>query len=276
MDPALEKAAKTGLITPTELAGLISSSSQPIALLDASYGSGYGGHAPRQVFAALRIGNAQYFDIDEIADPETPLAHTIPSAERFAEAVGNLGISNDYFVVIYDQTGVAMAAARAWWMFRVFGHRNVCVLDGGLPAWHRAGFEVNQEAPETPAPQAFSAAPASKYLSTYEQVLGATQEEDQTIIVDVRPSLHTGQIPSSVHLPAGALIDPATRGMAPHEQLQSVLAPLTTGNERRIISTCNSGVMACVLALALHRTGHENFSVYDGSWSEWSQKEIHS
>jgi thiosulfate/3-mercaptopyruvate sulfurtransferase len=276
MSPVIENAVKTGLITPADLAGILGEpGTMPVTLLDASYGSGYGGHAPKAVFEAFRIGDAQYFDIDQVADPEAPFAHTIPSASLFEQAVGKLGIGNDHLVVIYDQTGVAMAAARAWWMFRVFGHTKVCVLDGGLPAWHQAGFEVNQEPPKTPIPQAFSASSANNYISSYEQILGASQTTD-AIIVDVRPSLAAGQIPSSHHLPAGLLIDPATRGLASYESLQDTLAPLNLQADTRIISSCNSGVMACVMALALHRTGHHNFSVYDGSWVEWAQKEFPS
>jgi thiosulfate/3-mercaptopyruvate sulfurtransferase len=275
MDTIAENAVKTGLITPTELSRLLTDSGQPVALLDASYGSGYGGHPSETVFNAFRIGDAQYFDIDQIADPDAPLAHTIPSADLFAEAVGRLGIDNNTFVVIYDQTGIAMAAARAWWMFRVFGHTKVCVLDGGLPAWHKAGLEVNQNPPEPPVAQAFTASHANQYISMHSHILAAQQEE-HTVIIDVRPSLTAGQIPTSRHLPAGTLIDPVTRGLAPYEGLQASLLPLGLDEKTRIVSSCNSGVMACVLALALHRIGHDNFSVYDGSWSEWVQKEFHS
>ena len=275
MNAIVEKLPQTGLITPVELAQLLAQARTPLVLLDASYGSGYGGHPPKAVFEALRIGDAQYFDIDEIADPTAPFAHTIPSAKLFAKAVGDLGISNDHFVVIYDQTGIAMAAARAWWMFRVFGHTKVCVLDGGLPAWQKAGFEVNEDPPKTPAPQTFLVPQENKYIATHERILAASQTQD-TVIIDVRPSLAAGQIPSSRHLPAGLLIDPATRGLASYESLQATLAPLELKPHTRIISSCNSGVMACVMALALHRTGHENFSVYDGSWVEWAQKELPS
>ncbi len=275
MDTPIENAVETGLISAPALAGLLKSSGTPIALLDASYGAGFGGHPPRSVFEALRIGNAQYFDIDEIADPDAPFAHTLPDANLFAQAVGALGISNDHLVVIYDQTGIAMAAARAWWMFRVFGHTRVCVLDGGLPAWRNAGFEINEDSVITPVPQVFSASLTNHHVSSHARVLAATQEED-TLIIDTRPSVGSGRIPRSHHLPAGLLLDAATLGLAQPDQLQSALAPYALTPSSRIITSCGSGVMACVLALALHRLGHQDYSVYDGSWTEWSSKEFPS
>ncbi len=275
MNALSKNATTTGLISPDELAQLLAAPDGPITLLDASYGYGFGGPPPRAVFEALRIGDAQYFDIDEIADPASPLAHTLPSADLFALAAGNLGISNNHLVVIYDQTGIAMAAARAWWMFRVFGHTNVCVLDGGLPAWQAAGFEVNEDSVKTPVPQAFSALPQNEYMTSHEAILAASKG-GETLIIDTRPSLRSGQIPRSQHLPAGLLLDRTTQGLAAPAQLEAALAPFNLMPSSRIITTCGSGVMACVLALALHRTGHPDYSVYDGSWAEWSQKEFPS
>lgn len=273
MTSPTENAVRTGLISPAGLAELLAAPSGPISLLDASYGQGFAGHPPRAVFEALRIGDAQFFDIDEVADPASPLAHTLPPAGLFGRCVGELGVGNDHLVVVYDQTGIALAAARAWWMFRVFGHTNVCVLDGGLPAWRNAGLEITEGPAKPPLPQSFSAISQNDYMASHDRILAATTDEG-SVIVDVRPSLHSGQIPGSHHLPAGLLLDPATRGLASPDMIKEALGPLTAAPSARIISTCGSGVMACVLALALHRAGHRDYSVYDGSWAEWSQKEL--
>src|SRR5213592_112336 len=87
-------------------------------------------------FVEAHVPGAVFFDIDEIADPSTPLPHMLPSARKFAERVGRLGITNADGVVVYDTRGV-VSAARVWWTFRAFGHGRVAVLDGGLPKWRR-------------------------------------------------------------------------------------------------------------------------------------------
>ena len=85
-------------------------------------------------FAQKHIPGAQRFDIDLIADQSASLPHMLPSAERFAELVGAMGIANDDHIVVYDVYGL-QSAARTWWMFRVFGHARVSILNGGLPKW---------------------------------------------------------------------------------------------------------------------------------------------
>src|SRR5690606_16647749 len=111
-----------------------------LRILDASY---------RLPMLPVRIAGAIDFDIDDVADPGAKLPHTLPSPEVFAQKVGALGISHDDLVVIYDRSGMHMAAARAWWMFRVFGHKRVLVLNGGLPGWVDEGLPVVPR-PETP------------------------------------------------------------------------------------------------------------------------------
>ena len=89
-------------------------------------------------FELSHIPGAAFFSIDDIADPDSPLPHMAPSAEAFATAVGTLGVGTGDHVVCYASDGIG-TAPRAWWMFRLFGHERVSILDGGLPAWTAAG-----------------------------------------------------------------------------------------------------------------------------------------
>ncbi len=276
------------LITPAELKRLLESGDEKISLLDATYAIGMGGHAPHDIFLHMRIGQAQFFDIDAIADHDNPLPHMLPSPEQFAYEVGKLGVANDHLVVVYDQGGIAMAACRAWWMFRVFGHDNVRVLDGGLPAWSNRGFALEQGAPQETERQTFHAQFRPHLLSTYDQIRSAVEQQD-AVILDARPAerfagltdeprpgLSAGHMPGARSVPAGSLIDPRTRGMLPPAELRARLGPLNLNNDSPIITTCGSGVTACVTALALFNQGYENVAVYDGSWSEWARQELDS
>lgn len=266
---------KEAIISPADLRDLLEAYPEHIVLLDASYGAGVSGLHPDIVFDQMRIAHAGRFDIDLIADTESPFPHMLPSAEKFADAAGRLGISNDHLVVVYDQTGIAMAAARAWWMFRVFGHENVCVLDGGLPAWHAAGLPFATSAPALPERQIFSPSYRADLVRTYEEMKSLVAT-DSAFILDTRPSLRGGHIPGSVNLPAGMLIDPATHGLrSPHER-QALLDSAKLDREKPVIASCGSGITACVMALTLHSLGYENYAVYDGSYAEWHTKELDS
>ncbi|WP_255211234.1 rhodanese-like domain-containing protein, partial [Methylogaea oryzae] len=102
-----------------------------VAVLDASFFLPAEKRDPAAEYRQCHIPGARFFDIDAVADHATALPHMLPGPSEFAEAVGKLGIGNDTLVVAYDNNRF-MASARAWWMFRVFGHERVAVLDGGV------------------------------------------------------------------------------------------------------------------------------------------------
>lgn len=278
----------SGLISPNELNQLLSDKTPNIAVLDASYGMGAGGLSPETVFQQLRISDAQFFDIDAIADHNNPLPHMLPQPSEFAAAVGQLGISNDQLVVVYDQTGIAMAACRAWWMFRIFGHSNVCVLDGGLPAWQKAALPLTSGDPTSAPTKNFIASFKPELVASYEQMRTYIEKQSATVLDarpaerfaglsdEPRPGVASGHMPGALSLPAGSVIDPGTRGMKGAEEIASQLDSRVSSPEKPIITTCGSGVTACVVALALFRKGYDNVAVYDGSWTEWAQEELSS
>jgi thiosulfate/3-mercaptopyruvate sulfurtransferase len=224
------------------------------------------------------VPGASFFDIDRIAADDTPLPHMLPSADRFADAVGGLGIGHDDWVVLYDAAGIA-GAARAWWMFRTFGHRRLSILDGGLRAWRAAGQPIDSGAV---APE------ASRYLASFNPhlVRSSTQILDNIAtgreqVIDARaagrfegkdaepwPGRRCGHIPGSLNLDHTHLIDRETGLLRPPEALRAAFAASGLRLSEPIVTTCGSGVTACVLAFGLHLIGHEA-AVFDGSWAEW-------
>lgn len=272
----------TALITAAELLHEIQNNPDTIRIVDATYGTGFGGHDPYSAYQLGRIGDAVYFDIDDVADANNPLPHMAPSPEQFAAQVGAMGISNAHKVVVYDQTGIIMAACRVWWMFRLFGHQNVVVLDGGLPAWMAEGYPLTAGMPLMH--------PHQTYVPAYQRNLYATMadveavvETQSALIIDARPNqrflaqapeprpnMASGHIPTSHNVPAMALVDRATGKMLPPDRLAELFGPLSLRPDSRVVTTCGSGVTACVDALALDLLGISDVAVYDGSWSEWS------
>lgn len=252
------------LIDPVGLVPLLDR--PDVKILDATYGvPGF----PASVTAALeagRIGAAQFFNIDAVADLSSPYKHTLPSADDFARAVGALGVGNDDRVVIYDRTGIAFAAARAWWMFRVFGHDRVQILNGGLPAWAGAGLPLTTGPVEAPVPVNFHASFQPGLYAGFEQMQTG---RDHVLDARAAPRFDAAHIPGSFNLPYEDLLD-ADGALRPAEAVAPLLAPHLGGD--RLVTSCGSGVTACVLALALYRAGRADVAVYDGSWTEWADK----
>jgi thiosulfate/3-mercaptopyruvate sulfurtransferase len=269
--------AGKGIIEPSDLAALLEQGTAPVKLIDATYAEN-----GRQNWERKRIGKAVFFDIDEIADHDNPMPHMLPYAVDFADAAEQLGISTHDIIVVYDQAGLAMAASRVWWTFRVFGHENVYVLNGGLPAWEAEGFPVNTSPPEPPVRGHYEAAFRPHLVRGMESVLKATQEE-ACLILDARsagrfagnmpeprPGVRSGHIPGSRNIPFVDILDPETGKFKPKKELEQYFNKLD--KDKNIIASCGSGVTACVLALALYSTGIAEAAVYDGSWAEWGQE----
>lgn len=255
-----------------------------IKVLDGSFVMPDSGRDIHDEFAAAHIPGAQLFDIDEIKDSANPLPHTVPSAVDFGRAVGAFGIDNTDAVVIYDTTNIAMAAARVWWMFRLFGHERVAVLDGGLPKWTREGRPVESGPASAPNElPGFTARLRRPLLATEADVGKASDMGDATVVdardparfsgrePESRPGLRSGHIPGSRNLPWPSLIDPDNGTLLPPEELRAAIDDAGIDLSKPIISSCGSGVTACVLALAAAVLAAPPVTVYDGSWTEWGR-----
>src|SRR5258708_12373173 len=110
---------------------------------------------PKAEFTNQHITGAVFFDIDEIADTSSPLPHMLPSPEKFSSRVRKLGLGDGSKIVVYDTTPMT-GASRVWWMFRAMGHKDVAVLDGGLPKWMSEGHPVTDD-PTPPRDRHFTA-----------------------------------------------------------------------------------------------------------------------
>lgn len=227
-----------------------------------------------------RIPGAVFFDIDAVSDHGTALPHMLPAPAAFAGAVGALGVGSGDTVVVYDAQGI-WSGPRVWWMFRVFGHRDVFVLDGGLPRWLAEGRPVESGPPAAPAPRPFRAVYEPALVRGLEDMRAAV-EAGAAQVVDARsaarfagtapeprPGLRSGHMPGARNLPFTQLIDPETKRMLPPDAILDRFAAAGADPARPLVTSCGSGVTACVLALALERAGRPGVPVYDGSWAEW-------
>lgn len=224
------------------------------------------------------IPGARRFDYDKnVCKPDTSLPHMLPGPEIFERKVRALGVNADSTLVVYDDCGM-YASPRAWWMFRAMGHDNVAVLSGGLPAWVAAEQPLADSLAEAESEGDFAAEFRPHLVSDYRAVLEALEDDSRRVLdarspgrfkgvdPEPRPGLRGGHMPNAENLPFVRLLD--NGAMKPPAELREIFAGFGAP-ERRLISSCGSGITACVIALAAHEAGLDDVSVYDGSWVEW-------
>lgn len=252
-----------------------------LVLLDATYYLPTESKQGDEEFLKAHIPGARYFNINVVADQETDLPHMAPTAGRFARLVGALGISNASRIVFYDQTGTTRAP-RGWWLFKLFGHDQVAVLDGGLPKWIAEGRPTESGAP-APAPIAeFVPDLRAEKLAGIGDVKKVVAGQRDALLIDARargrfeasapeprPGLPSGHMPGARNVPATELMGPDGAYLPP-AALRAAFAAVGADGTRPVITTCGTGVTACVLALGLEVAGLPAASVYDGSWTEWA------
>jgi thiosulfate/3-mercaptopyruvate sulfurtransferase len=233
----------------------------------------------RREFLAGHVPGARYFDIDEVADPDTDLPHMVPAAGRFARLVGVMGIGNGTRVVFYDQKGLS-SAARGWWLMGLFGHDRAAVLDGGLPKWVREGRPVEQGEPAPARPATFRPDFRATRLRGIGDMLRNLDARAELVLdarargrftgqaPEPRAGMRSGHIPGSRSLPYEELLNADKTFRSPGALRERFAAEGVDGS-RPVITSCGSGVSACILTLGLKLAGLPEGAVYDGSWSEW-------
>lgn len=227
------------------------------------------------------VPGAVFFDQDAIADHSTGLPHTIPSPEVFAEAVGKLGISDTDTIVIYDGPGI-FTAPRVWWLFRVMGVSRVFVMDGGIDGWKKDGRPLEIDLPE-PATATFTPRFAAEKVTFLDGMRGIVAD-GRLQIADARSAgrfaardpepragVRGGHMPGARNIPVTTLSEGGK--LKDVETLKAIFADAGIDLTKPVVTTCGSGITAAAITLALHSVGHEDNSLFDGSWSEWGGRQ---
>lgn len=254
-----------------------------LVVLDGSWHLPTAGRNARAEYEEEHIPGALFFDIDEISDETSSLPHMLPSTVKFASRMKRMGIGDGMRIVVYDSVGM-FSAARVWWTFRVMGHEDVAVLNGGLPKWKAEGRPVTSE-PTPPRSQRHFTPRLNASLVRDLQDVKRIIESGSAQIADARspgrfagaepeprPGLRSGHIPGSRNVPYSRLLNPDGTLKSPAE-LHRVFTEAGIDPMKPVVTTCGSGVTAAILSLGLALVGQPDSGLYDGSWSEWGREE---
>ncbi len=253
--------------------------SPDLAILDGSWHLPATKRSARREFTEGHIPGAQFFDIDEIADTASPLPHMLPAPEKFSSRMRKLGVGDGKRVIVYDAAGL-FSAARVWWMFKVFGHDDVAVLDGGLPKWKAENHALVEGPAVVPQERHFTARYRSMMVRDKSDVSRAIKTAAEQIAdarsptrfrgeeAEARPGVRAGHMPGARGVHYATLLNSDGTLKSP-QQIAAVFADAGIDVAKPVITSCGSGVTAAILSLGLTLIGAREHSLYDGSWTEW-------
>lgn len=255
-----------------------------LVVLDCSWYLPSAGRDPHAEFLAGHIPGARFFDLEAHSDQRSPLPHMLPPADRFARDMATLGLRDRDTIVVYDASGVNLSAPRVWWMFRVFGHEDVALLDGGFGAWQREGRPVESGQPAPRAGDFPATLDAARVRSASDMLANVRRPVEQMVDArsagrfdgtspEPRPGMRSGHIPGARNVPYASLLN-SDGTMKPPDELRQLFVEAGLDPTAPIASSCGSGVTACALVHALHLLGNDATAVYDGSWSEWGSSDV--
>jgi thiosulfate/3-mercaptopyruvate sulfurtransferase len=227
------------------------------------------------------IPGAVYIDwTRDIVDLDDLVEAQIAPPDKFARVMERLGIGDQHLVVAYDTHPASQFATRLWWALRYYGHRDVVVLNGGLPKWQRENLPLTAEIPSYP-PAKFTPVVQSAMRATAQDVLAALNQPG-TLLIDARDTAQysgavarghgrAGHIPGAVNVPREELI--AGHGtFRSNAELSQTFAKAQLKPEERVIAYCNGGVAATTVLFSLAMLGYPTLTNYDGSWNEWGSR----
>ena len=224
--------------------------------------------------------------IDWKQDLQDPVRRDFVNKEQFEQLLSEKGISNDDTVVLYGGNN-NWFAAYAYWYYKVYGHADVRLIDGGRKAWELEGRKLLSDGPELRATNGYRPAlPDLSIRAFRDQVLN--EFAGKAALVDVRSpeeyrgerlapdhlpneaAQRPGHIPGAVNIPWAKAVDSESGRFLPADQLRALYRDQGVTADREIVAYCRIGERSAHTWFVLHELlGFPRVRNYDGSWTEW-------
>ena len=226
---------------------------------------------PKEAYDKGHIPGAVHLGADDVIDPDSHVPGELLPHETLAQMLGERGIDKDTPLVFYDDKG-GFHAARLFWMAEYFGHREVSVLNGGIPKWQAEGRKVSTRVPKV-RKKTFAYTPTPRRLATADWLLDR-RNDDSVVVIDVRPSklYNDGHIPWAKSIPwKQNLAEDGTLKSA--AELRRHFASHGVTPDKNIAVHCQNGKAAAHSYFTLRLLGYPRVRSYDRSWAEWGAAE---
>lgn len=227
----------------------------------------------------IKIKGARYFDLkNDFSKKKSKFPNTLPNPNQFEINARKIGINKSSYVVLYDDIGI-YTSARAWWMFKIMGHKNVSVLNGGLPEWMHKNFPIQKNYSSVYVKGNFKSDFQRNMISDIENVKSNLNNKNSVLIdartpgrfsgkeEEPRKNLRSGNIPNSINIPFEYVLN---AGKFKEKSELKLIFKKVNIESKELIFSCGSGVTACIVYLASELILKNKKSVYDGSWTEWA------
>lgn len=252
-----------------------------IIILDARWSLDHD-HCSLKDYQKSHIPTSVFFDLNNFFDHTSKLLHTLPSVEQFKDAVSEIGINNKNKIIIYDEKGF-FNSSRVWFMFKLFGHSKVLILNGGFKNWIKKKFPVEKRI-NVLKKNNYKATSKKKYLINKFEINEIINDESKKyVIVDARSEkrflgkepeprkgIKRGNIKNSINIPYTKIYDDDGL-LLPINELKRIFYFENNLKNKKVVNSCGSGITACNIFFVLKILSHNKTFLYDGSWAEWGE-----
>lgn len=219
---------------------------------------------------------------DDLTNPEGWVPGLIPSPEQFSAVLQEKGINNNSEIIIYDDND-GLWAARLWWIFNVYGHQDVKVLEGGYDSWKEADFETKM-LPYNPDQGDFTVKDVNNEWIVNSDTIAENLDNPNFVILDTRAEAEylgeesnsgaprKGRIPDSIHVEWTEVLNEDNSFKSAEEIIDIYQSKGITKDKEVIAPLCHTGVRAAHTFFALRLVGFNNLKLYDESWVGWSNR----
>ncbi len=252
---------------------------EDIIVLDTSFVAT--AHRVIPVCKAKVIPTAKFFDLKlKFSNKESELPNMFPSIAQFQKESRELGINNTSHIIVYDNLGI-YTSPRVWWMFKALGHKKVSVLDGGLPEWINKGYPTEKFHNKEHSIGNFRALKEQVNIKSYDDIVSNISEKKMLLIDarsngrfvgtedDPRKNLKSGHIPNAINIHYKDVLQ--ENGTYKNEE--DLIKIFKNIKNQDIVFSCGSGITACIVLLASEKVLKNNKYIYDGSWTEWAERQ---